>query len=312
MNDFSALLLAKWHLPLMFERLRKKWKVNVLQLILILCTFAIGGSLTGYVSRKLMNLFQIEQGWLWVLIFILVLTLIWPLAVILVSVPMGQFPFFINYLRKMGRRIGLVRRSRNGTGVHIAIFASGAGSNAQKIIDRFRNHSSIRISLIVSNNPRAGVLSIAEKEHIPCLIIQRDRFFNSDGYLDELREKKIEWIVLAGFLWKLPSVLISRFPGKIINIHPALLPRYGGAGMYGRYVHEAVIANKDNESGISIHYVDELYDHGPIIFQAKCEVLPADNPDSLAAKIHVLEHRHYAEVIEKLINEKLSDKMMKT
>ena len=326
------------------KAITKKWKVNALQLILIICTFAIGGSLTGYAGRKLMNILQIEQGWLWVLIFIFLVTLLWPLAVILVSIPMGQYPFFIKYIRKVGRRVGIVvsqqsavgsqesivgsRQSTVGSGVNaqqkttnssltthhspltihhsrLAIFASGAGSNSQKIIDRFRDNSSIKIALVVSNNPGAGVVKIAQNENIPSLIIEKEKFFRGDAYLTELKKMEIDWIILAGFLWKIPSLFIKAYPGRIINIHPALLPKYGGNGMYGHYVHEAVIANKETESGISIHYVDELYDHGPVIFQAKCPVLPEDTPDSLAQKIHVLEHRHYAGVIEKLINKKV-------
>lgn len=183
----------------------------------------------------------------------------------------------------------------------IAVFASGAGSNAARIIDRFRVHKSIHITLIVCNNPDAGVLNIAEKENIPALIIEKERFFRGDAYIKELKEKKIDFIVLAGFLWKIPDTLIKVFRDKIINIHPALLPKYGGKGMYGPAVHEAVIAAKEKESGITIHYVDELYDHGKIIFQAKCPVPENDNAGSLAQRIHALEHEYYPKVIEDLI-----------
>ena len=183
----------------------------------------------------------------------------------------------------------------------IAVFASGTGSNAQKIIDHFRFSHNAKLALIVSNNPEAGVIQIAKKENIPALIIEKDRFFRGDAYIKELEEKKIDWIVLAGFLWKLPGLLIKEYAGKIINIHPALLPQYGGKGMYGKAVHEAVLAAKEKESGISIHYVDELYDHGKIIFQAKCPVLENDTADSLAQRIHVLEHEHYPKVIEEIL-----------
>lgn len=186
--------------------------------------------------------------------------------------------------------------------VHIAIFASGAGSNAQKIIERFAGPKNrIKVSLLVCNRPKAGVLSIAAQHNIPSLLIEKEQFFNGDGYIGELREKHIDFIVLAGFLWKLPPALVKAYPGKIINIHPALLPRYGGKGMYGHHVHEAVIAAGEKESGITVHYVDEIYDNGAIIFQAACPVLPGDTADILAARIHELEHRHYPSIIEQTI-----------
>jgi len=187
----------------------------------------------------------------------------------------------------------------------IAIFASGKGSNAQKIIDHFRFSSSsikpVEISLIVSNKADAGVVEIAEKEKIPFIIIDKEKFFRGDAYLPELREKKIDYIILAGFLWKIPQVLIRAYPQKMINLHPALLPKYGGKGMYGQHVHESVIAAKEKESGITIHYVDDIYDHGKIIFQAKVAVTENDTPASLAEKIHALEHAHFPNVIEELI-----------
>ena len=183
----------------------------------------------------------------------------------------------------------------------IAIFASGAGSNAQKIIDRFRNHPAINVSLIVCNKPGAGVLSIAQKENIPALILEKEKFFRGDAYVPELKEKNITFIVLAGFLWKIPVSLIRAFPNAIINIHPALLPKYGGKGMYGHFVHEAVIAAGDKESGITIHYVDEIYDHGKIIRQEKCAIVPDETPETLAQKIHLLEHEHFPVVIEELL-----------
>ena len=167
---------------------------------------------------------------------------------------------------------------------HIAIFASGAGSNAARIIDHFRHHPAIKISLISCNKPGAGVLDIAAKEHIPTLLIEKERFFRGDAYVGALREQNISFIVLAGFLWKIPSALVQAFKGRIINIHPALLPKYGGKGMYGHHVHEAVIAAKEKESGITIHYVDELYDHGQVIFQASSALDATDTPATLAQK----------------------------
>ena len=187
--------------------------------------------------------------------------------------------------------------------IKVAIFASGAGSNAQKLIDYFRKHSQIKIALIVCNKPGAGVLTIAQKENIPSLIIEKEQFFRGNAYVDELKQQNIDFIVLAGFLWKVPVQLVKAYPQRIINIHPALLPNYGGKGMYGRFVHEAVITAKEKESGISIHYVDELYDHGQLIFQARCTIEAGDTPDSLAQKIHALEHEHYPLIVEKVIKE---------
>jgi phosphoribosylglycinamide formyltransferase-1 len=184
----------------------------------------------------------------------------------------------------------------------LAILASGTGSNAARIIDHFRHHPSIRIALIGCNKPGAGVLGVAEKEGIPVLMIEKERFFRGDGYVGELRERGIGFIVLAGFLWKIPVALIRAYPGRIVNIHPALLPKYGGKGMYGRYVHEAVIGASEKETGITIHYVDEQYDHGATIFQAKVVIEPGDTPETLAKKVHLLEHAHFPKVIEEVVN----------
>ena len=185
----------------------------------------------------------------------------------------------------------------------IAVFASGAGSNAEKIIQHFADGTKgAQVALIVCNKETAGVLNIAEREQIPSLLIEKERFFRGDGFVPELKNVQIDFIVLAGFLWKIPQTLIDAYPRRIINIHPALLPKYGGKGMYGSFVHQAVINAKEVESGITIHYVDEHYDHGDVIFQAKCPIGEGDNPDSLAQKIHELEHRHYPEVIENIVN----------
>jgi phosphoribosylglycinamide formyltransferase-1 len=184
----------------------------------------------------------------------------------------------------------------------LIIFASGAGSNAQKIIEYFKENRKAEIALIVCNNPNAGVLTIAEKEKIPVLLIEKNQF-RETGYLSEIKKTNPDLIILAGFLWKIPQVLISAFPNKIINIHPALLPAYGGKGMYGNAVHDAVVNNREKESGITIHFVDEKYDHGQIIFQEKCELSENETAQSLAAKIHQLEHAFFPKTIEKLLNE---------
>lgn len=185
--------------------------------------------------------------------------------------------------------------------IPIAIFASGAGSNAQKIIGHFKNDAGVSVALIVCNKAGAGVLDIAAAENIPTLLIEKEQFFRGDHYIPALKQYGIEFIVLAGFLWKIPAGLISAYRNKIVNIHPALLPKYGGKGMYGQFVHQAVIDAGDKESGITIHFVDELYDHGNIIFQAKCPVTESDTPESLAAKIHALEHAHFPATISQLI-----------
>ena len=186
----------------------------------------------------------------------------------------------------------------------IAIFSSGAGSNAKKIIDHLlskeKSNSTPAVSLIVCNKPEAGVLKIAAENNIPFLLIEKEKFFRGNAYIDELKAANIHFIVLAGFLWKIPDALIKAFRGKMINIHPALLPKYGGKGMYGNFVHEAVITNKEKESGITIHYVDEVYDHGQIILQATCLVSEDDTPETLAKKVQVLEHRHFPAAVSLL------------
>ncbi len=179
----------------------------------------------------------------------------------------------------------------------LIIFASGRGSNAQAIIDYFRNNGNVKVTLIVSNNPGAGVLDIAAKENIPAVVVDREAFRGED-FVSKLQAQAPALIILAGFLWKVPDEVIAAFPNRIINIHPALLPKYGGKGMYGHHVHNAVIAAADTEAGISIHYVNEVYDSGAVIVQARTPVLPGDTADSLAEKIHRLEHYFFPRTIE--------------
>lgn len=183
----------------------------------------------------------------------------------------------------------------------LAIFASGNGSNAQRIIEYFHGSHQISIGLILSNNPNAYVLERARKAKIPTVCFNRKEFYESNFILDILTVQGITFIVLAGFLWLIPDYLLNAYRERIINIHPALLPKYGGKGMYGMRVHETVIQSGDEESGITIHYVNEKYDDGQIIFQAKCKVEPGDTPESLAHKIHILEHTNYPRVIESVI-----------
>ncbi|MFT3909513.1 MAG: phosphoribosylglycinamide formyltransferase [Ferruginibacter sp.] len=284
----------------MLKKLQAKWNVNLWNLLLIISTFAIGGSLCGYLGRKLLLLTGLEKNAAWFLLYIIIITLLWPFCVLIVSIPLGQFSFFKNYLLRIRNRMTARRNSDIFPVTNIAIFASGAGSNAKKIIEHFKKNSHVRVSLIISNKPNAGVIQIAGDNNIACMVITKDQLA-AESFIEELRKNKIELVILAGFLLKIPPALIRAFPKKIINIHPALLPSYGGKGMYGNHVHEAVILNEEKQSGITIHYVDEIYDHGEIIFQATCDIKPTDTAESLAQKIHVLEHAHYPSVIEAIL-----------
>lgn len=281
----------------MLNKLKDRWKVNSVNLFLVILTFALGGSLCGYLGRKMLAAIEMDKGALWVITYIVLITLLWPICVLAISIPFGQFAFFKKYLSKIWARMTGKKKKT----IPIAIFASGAGSNAQKIIAHFKGDEAVTVALVVCNKPGAGVLDIAAAENIPTLLIEKEQFFRGDHYLPVLKQYGIQFIVLAGFLWKIPGGLISAYPNKMVNIHPALLPKYGGKGMYGQYVHQAVIDAGDKESGISIHFVDELYDHGNIIFQARCPVVETDTPESLAAKIHALEHAHFPVVVSQLI-----------
>lgn len=186
---------------------------------------------------------------------------------------------------------------------NIAIFASGSGTNAENIIKHFSISKNANIKLVLSNKKDAYVLERAKRFGVDTFVFDRNDFYNSDVVINKLIYNDIDFVVLAGFLWLVPENLINKFEGRIINIHPALLPKYGGKGMYGNRVHNAVVANHETESGITIHYVNHLYDSGDIIFQAKCEVLPDDTPEMVASKVHTLEYRHFPEVIEELVKE---------
>lgn len=330
----------------MFRRLKEKWGLSWPRFALVFSTFALGGSLCGYAGKRLMVFTQIDKGFLYYIIYILLVTLIWPISVLIVSIPMGQFPFFRNYLAKIWRRIAGMRKvngellmvnsqgnkeyeignveqemgNLGGVGtkvseinpnptsdirhpqIKIALFASGAGTNAAKIIAHLKNHPKIAVALVVCNKPGAGVIQIAAHNQVPVLMIEKERFFRGNAYVDEIKHRGgIDFIVLAGFLWKVPHALIEAFPDRIINIHPALLPKYGGKGMYGMHVHEAVIAAGEKESGITIHYVNEHFDEGEHIFQARCEITANDTPETLAQKIHALEHQYFPEVVEQVV-----------
>ncbi|MBC8110165.1 MAG: phosphoribosylglycinamide formyltransferase [Verrucomicrobia bacterium] len=185
--------------------------------------------------------------------------------------------------------------------IRIAIFASGSGTNAQKLMEYFDNHAHIRVVLVLSNKSDAPVLLKAANFMVPTYVFDRGKLYETGEVMLKLQENHIDWIVLAGFLWLIPATILQTFPAKVINLHPALLPKFGGKGMYGGKVHEAVIASGEKKSGITIHFADTKYDEGNVIFQASCEVAIGETPESLAAKIHALEHKYLPEVIEKVI-----------
>jgi phosphoribosylglycinamide formyltransferase-1 len=185
----------------------------------------------------------------------------------------------------------------------IVIFASGSGSNAENLIKFFHNSDNASVIQVLTNNPHAKVLERCKKLNVSALSFNRIAFSKSEDVLNILKASQPDLIVLAGFLWKFPEFILQVFPNKVINIHPALLPNYGGKGMYGMNVHSAVIANKETETGITIHYVNENYDEGAVIFQAKCNVLPTDSAEDVAKKIHLLEIEHFPEVVDTLLNE---------
>lgn len=183
----------------------------------------------------------------------------------------------------------------------LAILASGTGTNAEEIIKHFKKHDKISVSMILSNNKNAYVLKRALKHRIPQFVFNRDAFYKEKLVDEVLRLNSIDFIVLAGFMWLIPERFVKSYPNKIVNIHPALLPKYGGKGMYGHHVHEAIVKNKEKESGITIHWVNEQYDDGAIIHQEKCAISPSDTPDDVANKVHQLEHEYYPKIIEKVV-----------
>lgn len=185
--------------------------------------------------------------------------------------------------------------------LRIAIFASGSGSNAQNIVEYFQNSKLVEFPLILTNNPKAYVIERAKNLQIPTLIFTKNELNDTTAVLHILKENQIDWVVLAGFLLKIPKIFIETYPDRIINIHPALLPKFGGKGMYGDNVHKAVVEANEKESGITIHYVNEHYDEGAVIAQERCEVLPTDTAEDVANKVHALEYEFFPRVIEKLL-----------
>ena len=185
----------------------------------------------------------------------------------------------------------------------VVIFASGSGSNAENLIKFFHNSDNASVVQVLTNNPHAKVLDRCKRLKVSALSFNRIAFTQTEDVLNILKSSNPDLIVLAGFLWKFPENILKNFPNKVINIHPALLPKFGGKGMYGMNVHKAVVENKETETGITIHYVNENYDEGAIIFQAKCKVEASDSAEDVAAKIHKLEMEHFPKVIDRLLNE---------
>lgn len=185
----------------------------------------------------------------------------------------------------------------------LAIFVSGSGTNMERIGQHFSQHPEIKVALMVCSDPKAAALQRAKKLGIEAIVIDKHSFHKGGKLLKLLQEKQIDWLILAGFLWLVPAELVGAFPNRILNIHPALLPAYGGKGMYGEKVHQAVIQNREKQSGITIHYVNNNYDEGNIVFQQSLDIAANETPESLAQRIHQLEHKFYPGVIERLVLE---------
>jgi len=189
----------------------------------------------------------------------------------------------------------------------IVIFASGSGTNAQNLIQYFQQSEFAEVVLVLSNKKDAKVLDRSKKLNISSLYFDKTALFSSDGVLNLLKEANVDYIILAGFLLKFPELILKEFSNRVINLHPALLPKYGGKGMYGSHVHEAVVANQEKETGITIHYVNENYDEGAIIFQKSVALSKKDNPETVAEKVHALEYAYFPKVIEEVILSGMSD-----
>jgi formyltetrahydrofolate-dependent phosphoribosylglycinamide formyltransferase len=304
----------------MFKRLQEKWGVSTRQFWILFIVFGLTGTTTAILTRYITAWLGMDAStfWVWkVLLRVGMLVFGYQFILLAYGALLGQWAFFWKYEKKLLRKLGIHPASGGmEPGIkaaelqssdsslqakRIAIFASGAGSNAEKIITYIKNHPSIKVAVVVCNKPGAGVLDIAAANGIPALLIEKERFFRGDSYLPELKQYGVDFIVLAGFLWKIPLALINAYPNRIINIHPALLPKYGGKGMYGMKVHEAVLLAGEKESGITIHYVNEHFDEGEHIFQASCTIEAHDTPESLAQKVHALEHRHFPEELVKAL-----------
>ncbi len=297
----------------MFKRLQEKWGVSTRQFWILFIVFGLTGTTTAILTRYITAWLGMDASTFWgwkVLLRICMLVFGYQFILLGYGALLGQWTFFWKYERKLLGKLGILKEVKSQKlkvktdqlqAKKIAIFASGAGSNAEKIITYVKDRPSIEVAVVVCNKPGAGVLSIAGANGIPVLLIEKERFFRGDSYLPELKRYGVDFIVLAGFLWKIPMALISAYPNRMINIHPALLPKYGGKGMYGMKVHEAVLLAGEKESGITIHYVNEHFDEGEHIFQASCAIEAHDTPESLAQKVHALEHRHFPEELVKVL-----------
>lgn len=284
----------------MLENLQRKWGVKGWKFFLILCTFAVTGTFTAWVSTGITEWIDVEKySASWWALKSLVLVIGYQVFILFFGFLFGQFAFFWKFEKKLLSAIGIIKKDPM---YRIAIFASGTGSNAEKIISAFAK-SDIKVALVVSNKKEAGVLSIAEKNNIETCLIGKD-VEEESKLLAYLGEKQISHLILAGYLWKVPDAFIQAYPKRIINIHPALLPGFGGKGMYGLRVHDAVIKAGERESGITIHFVDEVYDNGEIIFQEKVLISPDETAHSLAKKIQLLEHKHFPGIIRSAIKAK--------
>ena len=289
------------HFCMMLEKLQKKWGVRGWRFFLILCTFAVTGTFTAWVSKGITGWLDVEKySATWWALKCFVLIIGYQLLILAFGFCFGQFAFFWKFEKRLLTSLGIIRKLKVA---RIAIFASGTGSNAEKILSTFTREQEIKVELIVSNKEDAGVLRIAKNYNVETHLLKKGLEYESE-LLSILTKKNITHLILAGYLWKVPDAFIRSFPERIINIHPALLPKFGGKGMYGMRVHEAVIEAGERESGITIHYVDEVYDNGEIIFQARIQLSPGESPQSLAAKIQTLEHKHFPEVIRSAVKAK--------
>lgn len=286
----------------MFRKLQERWGLSTRTFWIVFLAFGLTGTTTAFLTRYVTQWLGMDAHSEWYYrLAVRVFMLLFGYQVILLSYGflLGQWAFFWKYELKLLRKLKILPQPPLKT--PIAIFASGTGSNALKIMQYFQQHPTISVDLLVCNKPGAGVIHHAEKYGVPVLLIEKERFFRGDAYIPVLHQHRISCIVLAGFLWKIPAALVTAYPNKMLNIHPALLPKFGGKGMYGEFVHRAVLEAGEQESGISIHLVNEHFDEGEVIFQATCPIDANETPHSLAQKIHQLEHAHFSRVIEQFI-----------
>jgi formyltetrahydrofolate-dependent phosphoribosylglycinamide formyltransferase len=280
----------------MFNRLKARWKVNSWSLLLILTTFALGGSTCARLGKWILSDLPINPI-AWWLLYLTLVTLLWPCCVLFYSIPLGQFKFFKNYLKRIASWMFGKKKPLTTTPPKLAAFASGTGTNVKKLIESKFNNTAYNIAMVVTNKATAPVVQLAENHQIPVLVLEKTDLENPGRLLQIFRDQEIDAIVLAGYLKKIHPELIKAFPDRIFNIHPSLLPKYGGKGMYGNLVHEAVVKAKEPVSGITIHLVNKEYDQGKILYQEEVTLSPDETPESLSKKIQLLEHKNFASVI---------------